>query len=229
MLDRLISEAPRFFDYYNILFYLKAMGATFALSAVGCAFGFLLGFLIAVTRGTTGWALAPVRLLGIGFVETFRRIPFLVTLMLVFFAANVFKLDIPLFTIALVAVSLIASAYLAEIVRAGIDSVHRSQWDSTVTMNMSRWQSLWYVVMPQSWKVILPPTVSFMVLYVKDTALASHIGVAELTYAGKVFNTKGFSPFLSFGTVLVLYFAMCYPLTRFGAWLEHRLATARHR
>src|SRR5690606_26551231 len=113
------------------------MGATFALSAVGCGVGFLAGFLIAVSRGTTGWLLAPLRLLSILYVEVFRRIPFLVTLMLVFFAANVFKLEMSLFNIALIAVSLIAAAYLAEIVRAGIESVHRNQWDSTLTMNMS--------------------------------------------------------------------------------------------
>jgi polar amino acid transport system permease protein len=107
--------------------------------------------------------------------------------------------------------------------------VHHNQWDAAAAMNFSLWQTLWHVVMRQAWKVVLPPAFSFFILFIKDTALASQIGVLELTYAAKVLNNKGFSAALVFGSVLVLYFALSYPLTRLGVWMEARLATRRHR
>ena len=67
-----------------------------------------------------------------------------------------------------------------------------------------------------------------MVAFVKDTALVSQIGVFELTFRGKELNNQGFSGLLVFGTVALLYFVMSYPLSRFGGWLEHRLAAPRH-
>jgi polar amino acid transport system permease protein len=95
-------------------------------------------------------------------------------------------------------------------------------------MNFTLGQKLRLVVIPQAWKVILPPAFSFFIAFIKDTALASQIGVVELTYVGKVFNNKGFSPVLAFGAILVLYYLMSYPLARFGAWMEKRLVVSKH-
>ena len=133
------------------------------------------------------------------------------------------------FAIGAVAVSLISTAYLAEIVRAGLASVHANQWHSAAVANFSLWQTLRLVVVPQAWPVILPPAFGFFVMFLKDTALASQIGVVELTYAGKTLNNRGFAPLLTFGAVLILYFAMSYPLTLLGRRLEARFARPRHR
>ena len=70
---------------------------------------------------------------------------------------------------------------------------------------------------------------SFFVLFIKDTALASQIGVVELSFAGKVLANKGFPAALTFGTILVLYFLLSWPLARFGQWMEVKLAPARTR
>ncbi len=229
MWQRLVEEAPQFFGYYNLIFLAEAAFATFALSAVGCILGLVLGFLIAVARRTVAWELVPLRAVAFLFTEFFRRVPFLVTLMLVFFIFQTAGADLSVFTVALVSVVLIATAFIAEIIRAGLESVHHNQWDAAAAMNFSLWQTLWHVVMRQAWKVVLPPAFSFFILFIKDTALASQIGVLELTYAAKVLNNKGFSAALVFGSVLVLYFALSYPLTRLGVWMEARLATRRHR
>ena len=227
MWQRIVEEAPQFFTYYNLIFLLKALLATFLLSAVGCLVGLLAGFFLAVSRRSSALALLPLRAFTLLFIEAFRRIPFLVTLMLVFFCFQLLNFDISVFTVALISVCLIATAFIAEIVRGGLESVHHNQWDAAATLNFSYFQTLRYVIVPQAWKVILPPVFSFFILFIKDTALASQIGVVELTYAGKVLNNKGFSAALVFGTILLLYFALSYPLARFGAWLENRLATAR--
>ena len=73
----------------------------------------------------------------------------------------------------------------------------------------------------------MPPAFSFFILFIKDTALASQIGVMELTFAGKVLNNKGFSPVLVFGTILILYFILSFPLDRFGKYMEKKIASSR--
>lgn len=229
MLAQIIDEAPRFFSYYNGVFLLQALAATFVLSAIGSLIGLALGFAVAIARRTTTPWLLPMRAAAVAFVEIFRRVPFLVTLFLFFFAFQLTFGNTALFTVALVSVCVIATAYIGEIIRGGLDSVHRTQWDAAAAMNFTLAQSLRYVVLPQAWKVILPPVFSFFVLFIKDTALASQIGVVELTYAGKVLNNKGFSAALVFGTILVLYFALSYPLSRLGAAMEKRLASSRNR
>lgn len=229
MLQQIIDQAPRFFGYYNVVFLLQAFAATFLLSLVGCVLGFALGFVLAVARRTADWRLGPLRGLIVVFTEGFRRIPFLVTLMLVFFAFQALKLNTSMFTVALFSVCLIATAFITEIVRAGLDSVHRNQWDAAAAMNFTYFETLRYIVVPQAWKVMLPPAFSFFVLFIKDTALASQIGVVELTFAGKVLANKGFPAALTFGTVLVLYFVLSWPLARFGRWMEVKLAPTRTR
>jgi polar amino acid transport system permease protein len=177
-------------------------------------------------RHTVGRALLPVRVLGVVYVEMFRRIPFLVTLYLVFYAFQALGLDVPVFWIAVVSTCVIGTAYLSEVVRAGFAAVPRAEWDAAATMNFSLLQTLRYVVVPQSWQTITPPAFAFFLSFIKDSALASQIGVVELTYAGKVFNNRGLSPAIAFGSVLLAYFVISYPLARFGARMEGRLAVS---
>ena len=226
MLDRILEEAPRFFTYYNAIFVLKAMGATLLLTALGCITGFLFGFMIAAIRSTTAASLLPLRVLVTVYVEIFRRIPFLVTLFIVMFAIQVISRDISLFAIAIISICMLSTVFLSEIIRAGMESVPRQQVEAAETLNFGFWRTQMRVILPQSWKVILPPAFAFMVMFIKDTSLASQMGVIELTFTGKSLMNRGFSPFLVYGVVLAGYFVMSYPLSRLGAYLEKRLASS---
>jgi polar amino acid transport system permease protein len=226
MLDRIIEEIPRFFTYYNAIFILKAMGTTLLLTAFGCTTGFVFGFLIAAIRATKAKSLLPLRLIATVYVEIFRRIPFLVTLFIVMFAIQIFSRQMSLVVIAIISICMLSTAFLSEIIRAGMESVPRMQIETAETLNFGFWRTLWLVVLPQSWKVIIPPAFAFMVMFIKDTSLASQMGVIELTFTGKSLMNRGFSPFLVYGVVLAGYFAMSYPLSRLGAYLEKRLATS---
>jgi polar amino acid transport system permease protein len=193
------------------------------LSAIGGAIGFLAGFVLAVLRLPRIVDVWPLRLVATLYVEVFRRIPFLIKLLCIFFGFQYLGLQAPLFVVALVTVALSATAFASELIRAGLQSVHANQIDAAQAMNFGRLQLLFMVMLPQSWRVILPPTVGYLAGFVKSTSIASQVGVLELTYAAKIMNTKGFSALLCFGTVLILYFAICYPLSRLGGWLEQRL------
>ncbi|MDJ0939821.1 MAG: amino acid ABC transporter permease [Woeseiaceae bacterium] len=226
MFERLATEAPLFFNIHNLVFIGQAMGRTLGMTLIGCGVGFVFGLLIAVLRQTTGRLLLPLRFVAIAYVEFFRRIPFLVILFIVLFVIEPLMPGTSLFGIATVAVCLLSTAFLSEIIRSGLESVPRAQVEAATILNFNTLQTLTMVVLPQSWRVILPPATAFVVMFIKDTSLASQLGVIELTFAGKILVNRGFSPVLGFGTILVCYFALSYPLSRFAAYLEKRLAAS---
>ena len=223
----LIHQVPRFFSTPHLILLTEAMGTTLALTFIGCITGFLLAFVIVFLRQTPGPFALPLRVVAVAYVEIFRRIPFLVVIYLVLFFIQAFVSDASLFSIAVVAICIYATAYTSEIIRGGFESVPRQQIEAATAMNFTRWQTLTRVTVPQSWPVILPPAAAFAVGFIKDTALVSQVGVFELTFRGKELNNEGFSGILVFGTIALLYFVMSYPLSRWGRWLEKRLASPR--
>ena len=213
------------FSPETLAFLAAALGRTLWMTFIGCTIGFVIGMGLAILRRTR----APLRWAAALYVETFRRIPFLVILILVLFSVQAFAPDLSLLGIATIAVTLAATAYLTEIVGAGLDAVPRPQIESAEVLGLSWFDTLRHVVLPQAWSVILPPAAAFMVMFVKDTALASHLGVVELAFAGKILVNKGFSPLAGFGAVLVLYALISWPLGRIASSLESRLAASRNR
>ncbi|MDI6636450.1 amino acid ABC transporter permease [Pantoea dispersa] len=222
------AEITGLFSYYNLLLLVQGLGITLALSAFGCMIGFLSGFALAVVINTKARIIAPIRSIIHVYFFIFRRIPFLVTLFLVFFISQYSGLRFSTFIVALISVCLIAAAYLGEIIRSGLESVHPNQWESAATMNFSYLQTLRHVIVPQSMTVVIAPTFSFFVMYIKDTTLASQIGVMELTSASKILSDKGYSATLVYAVVLLLYFFVSFPLSRLGKRLERKIVTARH-
>ena len=212
---------------------LKLLGMSFfmtaALSFLGCGIGFLAGFLLALFRHPRIIPFAPTRWLAILYTETFRRIPFLVKLMVVFFAYQYSGLNVSMFVIAMTTVALSAAAFASENVRAGLESVHPNQWDAAEAMNMGGFTGLRRIILPQAWAIMIPPSMTYSVGLVKSTSIASQVGLFELTYAARIMNNKGISAGLAYGTILILYFILCFSLNRFAAWLEVRLATSRSR
>ncbi len=224
MLERLADEIPRFFSWQNMVLLGEAMGITLTMTVLGCVLGFIFAFGIAFTRHTPGLLTLPFRIIAILFVEIFRRIPFLVVLFLVLFFIQAIARGTSLFSVAVISICIYSTAYIADIIRGGFESVPRQQIEAAVAMNFSRWQIMKSVIIPQSWPVVLPPAVAFMVGFIKDTSLVSQIGVFELTFRARELNNMGFSGILVFGTIALLYFAISYPLARWGQWLEKRLA-----
>jgi polar amino acid transport system permease protein len=221
------SQIPAFFSAGNMILLGEAVGVTVALTFFGCALGFTFAFLLVVARQTPGrWAI-PLRGAAILFVELFRRVPFLVTSYLVLFSIVIVIRNPSLFVVVLIAIAIYATAFTADIIRGGFESIPRQQIEAAQTLNFGRWRTMLYVVIPQSWPVILPPLIIFMVAFVKDTSLVGYLGVFELAFRGRELNNQGFSGVLVFGVVALIYFCLSFPLMRFGYWLEKRLATSR--
>lgn len=160
------------------------------------------------------------------YIEIFQGTPLLMQLFLAFFGVSLFGFDIGPWTAASLALTLFTSAFLCEIWTGCLDSVSKGQWEAAKTMGLNYYQSMIHVIIPQSIRLATAPTIGFSVQVIKGTALASIIGFTELTKTGTMLNNATFEPFKVFTIVALLYFLICYPLTRYSKYLERKLSVS---
>jgi polar amino acid transport system permease protein len=202
---------------------LLAARWTLLLSAIAFLGGGIGGLLLLVLRYS---GRAPVKRAVALYIELLQGTPLLMQLFLVFFGLPLLGIDVSPLLAAAVSLTLYASAYLGEIWRGCVDAVPRGQWDASASLGMRYFTQLRDVILPQAMRIALPPTVGFLVQLVKSTALASIVGFNELTKTGEILTNATFQPFLIYGLVAAIYFAICYPLTFFARALERRLGLA---
>ena len=207
-----------------IPFLLLAARWTLLLSAVAFAGGGVAALLLLFWR--YAYPRSGVRLTSI-YIQLLQGTPLLLQLFLVFFGLPLLGIDVSPLLAAGVALTLYAGAFLAEIWRGCVDAIPRGQWDASASLGMNFMTQMRYVILPQSLKIAVPPTVGFLVQLLKSTALASIVGFNELTRTGQIVANATFQPFLIYGLVAIIYFAMCYPLTVGSRVLERRLSGSR--
>jgi polar amino acid transport system permease protein len=210
----------------DFIFLLLAVRWTLLLSAFGFIGGGALGLLIALLRVSSS---RPAQWAAIVYIRLFQGTPLLLQLFLVFFGADLLGLDLGPWLSALLGLSLNAGAFLGEIWRGAIQSVPKGQWEAARALGLHYLPLMLRVVVPQALRVALPPTVGFLVNLVKSTSLAAIIGFVELTRAGQLLNNATFRPFTIFGTVALIYFLLCWPMSLASQRLEARLARATRR
>ena len=202
---------------------LLATRSTIALSLVSFIGGGIVGALLLFLR-IGGSRIA--RLFAKGYIELFQGTPLLMQLFLAFFGLGLFGIDVPAWLAAGVALVLWTAAFLAEIWRGCVESIARGQWEASSSLGMGYVQQMRWVILPQALKVAVPPTVGFSVQVVKGTALTSIIGFVELSKAGTVVTNATFQPFIVYGLVALIYFALCWPLSKSSQMLERKLNVA---
>jgi polar amino acid transport system permease protein len=183
-----------------------------------------LALFIAVLRSLPGPVFFPIRALAVGYTDLFRGIPTILVIYILGFGAPSLRLQgIPKspFFWAVVALVLVYSAYVAEVYRAGIDSVHPSQVAAARSLGLSRWQSMRFVVLPQAVRRVIPPLLNDFIGLQKDTALVASIGVVEAFRRSQINSaeTFNFTPYLATALLFVL---VTIPLARFTDWLIAR-------
>jgi polar amino acid transport system permease protein len=142
---------------------------------------------------------------------------------MIFFALPLMGLQVPIFAAGVATLMVNSSAFMAEIVRAGIQAVGRDQWDASRSLGMGYVQAMRWVVLPQAVRVMIPPGVGLLIGLIKDSSVISVISYLELTRVGQILTEKTFLSFQVFGIVAALYFLMCYPLSRVALYAERRL------
>jgi len=135
-------------------------------------------------------------------------------------------MQMPGFLVGAVTLGLIEGAYMAEIVRAGVQSVEQGQWDAASALGLSRWATLRHVILPQAFRRMLPPLTGQFVSTVKDSAIVSIISIPELTFQAQELVAATYRSFEVWTLVLVLYLALNLPCSLVARWLELRLCRA---
>ncbi|MDQ8001165.1 MAG: amino acid ABC transporter permease [Pseudomonadota bacterium] len=213
----------RTFGFPEFLFILEAAKWTLALSAIAFVGGAVLGLAIALMRVSDN---SVARGVSRTFIQIFQGTPLLLQLFLIFFGAPVLGLDINPWVAAGVALVLNSAAFLAEIWRGCIEAIPRGQWEAAEALNLGYVDRMRDVVLPQAFKIALPPTVGYLVQIIKGTSLAAIIGFTEVTRAGQIINNATFQPLPVFTTVAAIYFVICWPLSLLAAHMERKRARA---
>ncbi|WP_019937952.1 amino acid ABC transporter permease [Bordetella sp. FB-8] len=216
----------RTFGWPELWFIVQAAKWTIALSAIAFAGGTAVGLLVALAR--TGGN-APLARGATVFTQIFQGTPLLLQLFLVFFGAPILGLEINPWAAAAVALTLNSGAFLGEIWRGCIQAVPRGQWEAAEALSLSYPWRMRSVILPQAFKIAVPPTVGYLVQIIKGTSLAAIIGFTEITRAGQIIDNATFQPLLVFGVVGAIYFALCWPLSLLAWRLEKRHARAMSR
>lgn len=214
----------REFGPVEFLYLLGAMRWTLGLSALAFVCGGIVGLFVALLRVAP---FAPARWLASAWIQLFQAMPLLMLLFLVFFGLALFGISQNAFLSVTVALTCYASAFFGEIWRGSIQSVPQSQWQGSAALGFGYLEQMRHVILPQSVRIAIPPTVGFMVQLVKNTSLASIIGFHELTHAAQYVNNITLKPVMVYGLVGAMYFAVCFPLYLLSRRLEAKFNADR--
>lgn len=205
-------------------FLIRSLGWTAVLTVSSLVIGAALGGLFAIARVSHNRIL---RQAAIGYILALQGLPVLLVLFLAYFGLAYLGFDPPALMVASMALGLYAGAYLADIWRGALESVPFQQWEASASLAMSRAQQFRYIILPQSIRIALPPTVGFLVQLIKNTSIVSVVGYIDLMRAGEHIEANLHSPFIIYGLVALLYFAICFPLSQLSKLLERKVHAHR--
>jgi polar amino acid transport system permease protein len=214
----------REFALPDIVYLLLAARWTLLLALVAMVGGGILGLLVAILRVVP---FRPLNWLTILYINLIQGTPLLGQLFVFFFGLSLIGIQVDAWTAAAVSLSIYASAFFGEIWRGSLQSVSPRQWEAGASLGLDYAQRLFYVVLPQAFRIAIAPTVGFLVQLVKNTSLTALIGFVELTRAGQIISGATFAPLPVYLTVAAIYFVICFSLSELSHRLERRLHAAR--
>jgi polar amino acid transport system permease protein len=205
----------------EFLFLLQGLKWTILLSVLGFVGGGIAGLLVALARTSGRPVLERVMA---GYIAVFQGTPLLMQLFVVYYGLALIGLELESWEAVALGFTLNASAFLGDIWRGSIEAVPRGQTEAARALSLGYVSRMKDVILPQAIRISLPATVGFLVQLIKGTSLASIVGFTELARAGSMVSNQIFKPLVVFGIVGAMYFALCWPLSLLGTWLERRLA-----
>lgn len=189
----------------NLPLFLRGALATLEISGIAVLLGLLIATCGALAR------LSKHRLLrgtATVYVEVIRNTPFLVQLFYVYFGLVVVGINLEAFSVAILTLTINCGAYCTEIIRAGIQSIHRGQTEAGLSLGMTQWQVFRYVILMPTLRVVWPPLASQFIATMLGSSVVSQISAEELTYAGMFLESRTFRTFEIFFAIAILYFVM---------------------
>lgn len=200
----------------------RGAGVTIVICLVTVVIGTIIGIAggVALTVGNKELKYA-ARI----YVNAIRGVPLLIILFMVYYAVPIL---VPGTIVSrefasIFGLSIYAGAYISELVRGAIESIPVGQSEAAMAIGMTTTQRMALIVMPQAFRLLIPPLVGFIIALIKDSSLISIIGFIDLTRSGKIIGNLTMNPLLTFAFVALIYFAICYPLSKLASYLEKRL------
>ncbi|MEK5052853.1 amino acid ABC transporter substrate-binding protein [Niallia circulans] len=211
--------------------FLRGAGLTLIIALIGTIIGAAIGLIAGVIRtiptperGIKKFILKVINIILSIYIEFFRGTPMIVQAMVIYYgSALAFGIDMNVFAAAIIVVSINTGAYMAEIVRGGIISVDKGQFEAAHAIGMNHVQTMWNVVLPQVIRNILPATGNQFVINIKDTSVLNVISVTELYFVTKSISGNNFKYFESFFVACLIYFVMTFIVTRILLYMERKL------
>lgn len=206
-------------EYFPV--FLDGAMWTLMISAITVILGSILGMLLCIMKRSK---IKILNFISTSYVEVIRGTPLLLQIYIVYFGLPSFGLQLEVLPSCIIAISLNSAAYVSEIIRAGIEAVDKGQLEAARSLGMNEAIAMRLVVFPQAIKNILPPIGNEFVAIIKESSMASTIGVAELMYSSKMVTGatyKGFEPLM---IIAIFYFIMTFTLGRIMAYLEKRFS-----
>jgi len=211
----------RQFGLPEALAILSGVQATILLSLIAFAGGGVVGLAIALMRTSErAW----LRRCAGFYIDFFQGTPLLLQLFLVFYGLPVLGYKVNPWVAVAIGFTLHASAFLGEIWRGSIQAVPRGQTEAAYALGLGYVSRMRDVVLPQAMRISVAPTVGFMVQLIKGTSLAAIIGFVELSRSAQIIASATYKPLLAYGCAAVVYFVLCFPLSRLSLRLEKRFA-----
>jgi polar amino acid transport system permease protein len=214
----------RDFGWNEFLFLVFSVRWTVLLSLLAFLGGGVFGLIVA------GCRIAPSRILrqsAIIWIRALQGTPLLVQLLIVYYGSSFIGYRPDAWTAAAIAFSANSSAFFGEIWRGCLESIPAGQWDGARALGFRFIGTLRHIVLPQALRLMIGPTIGYMVQIVKSTSVASLIGIVELTRTAVVVNTVTFEPLRVFGVVALTYFALCWPLSLIAGYANRRIDAQR--
>ncbi len=200
---------------------LQGALVTIQLTLLGSALALVMAFLAGLGRLSR---LAPVRWLATAYIEFFRGTSIFVQLFWAYFVLPLLGVSLTPLQAGVLALGLNVGAYGAEVVRGAVQSIGREQFEACVALNLSRYQAMRHVILPQALIVMLPTFGNNAIELLKATAIVSLISLSDMTFQAQVVRAQTGNTFIPFATILVLYFAMAMAISTAMRWLERRMA-----
>lgn len=217
-------------------YYINGAKNTILLTSIALLLGIMLGLIFALCRLSNNKAL---KYFAVAYIEIIRGTPILIQIMILYFGvtqyisfpeipalSKIIGYDSSDFIAGAVAVAMNSGAYVAEIIRAGIQSINKGQMEAARSLGLTNSMAMRYVIIPQAFKNILPALGNEFVTLIKETSVVSVIGIMELTKAGDVVRgatAKGFEPLIA---AAVIYFCITFTASKLVGLLERRMSVS---
>ncbi|HIV74074.1 MAG TPA: amino acid ABC transporter permease [Candidatus Pseudogracilibacillus intestinigallinarum] len=200
---------------------LQGLKYTFIITVVGISIGFVIGAFAGLGRISKNKLIFGISTV---YVEVIRGTPILVQILFIYFGlSDLLDINLDKITASIIAIAVNAGAYIAEIVRGGVESIDKGQFEAGDSIGLTKSQTMWYIIWPQALRRMIPPLGNQFIISLKDTSLFSAIAVGELLYEGRAYANSTFTYFEPFLMVALFYLAITIPASIILRRIERKL------